>query len=246
MECDPKTGLLPIPGAYNVRELGGMRTKDGRTIHTHRLIRSDALDRLSPEDVDLLAEYPIQAVIDLRSSIEAQMEPDAVVHDPRFTYYNISLLHIDSDFNGNNLILDTQKTSLGHLYVWMSENSKADFAEVYRTILREAPKTVLFHCAHGKDRTGLIAALLYLLCGVDRKDIIDNYSISYTYVRELVAPLIAKVPPEAAHVYRSDASNMEMFLAHLDQHYQGDARVYLRSTGLSDAEIDALRDLLLN
>lgn len=245
MNFDIKTGRIPVPSLYNIRDLGCMRTSNGNRLRSHRLVRADSLDRLSEKDVELLAEYPIQVVIDLRSPVEAAEEPDVIMNDPRFTYYDISLLHIERDFNENNLIVDTKNSSLGHLYIWMAENSKDDFAEVYRTILREAPKTVLFHCAHGKDRTGLIAALLLMLCGVSRQDIIDDYSVSYTYVQELVAPLMVKVPPEAQHIYRSDASNIIMFIDHLDQHYQGDARVYLRSTGLSDGEIDALRDLLL-
>ena len=204
------------------------------------------MNRLAESDIRLLTEYPIEVIIDLRSSTETTLEPDIISDDPRFTYYSIPLFHVDDeDFQSNPLILDTKSTSLGHMYVWMAEHSKEDFAKVYRTILHEAPKTVLFHCAHGKDRTGLVAALLYLLCGVNRQDIIDNYAVSYAYVRELVAPLMAKLPPNEQHIYRSDASNIVMFLNHLDNHYHGDAREYLLSTGLSDVEITSLRNLLL-
>ena len=241
-----KTEKLPIPGLYNARELGGMPTKDGRTIRTHRLIRSDALDRLSEEDINLLSSYPVQVVIDLRSESEAAKSPDKILSDPRFTYYNYSLLPISADYQKNPLIKDTIKSSLGQLYVWMAENAKEAFARVFRAILKEAPKTVLFHCAHGKDRTGMITTLLYLLCGVSWEDIISNYAISYEYVKDLVAPLIAKNPPEVAHIFRSDEDNIKMFLSHLDKNYDGKAENYLESIGLTNDEITALRDLLLN
>jgi len=241
-----KTEKLSIPGLFNARELGGMPTKDGRTIRTHRLIRSDALDHLSKEGIELLSSYPVSVVIDLRSESEASRNPDMILSDPRFTYYNYSLLPISADYQTNSLIQETIRTSLGKLYVWMAENAKEAFAQVFRAILKEAPRAVLFHCAHGKDRTGMITALLYLLCGVSREDIISNYAISYEYVKDLVAPLIAKNPPEVSHIFRSDEENIKMFLSHIDEKYDGKAEVYLESIGLTQDEISSLRDLLLS
>ena len=118
-------------------------------------------------------------------------------------------------------------------------------APVLRTILKEAPNPVLFHCAHGKDRTGLIAAIFYLLANVARKDIVSNYAVSYEFVKDLVAPLIASTPDHVHHIYRSDAPNMERLLSHVDRNYQGDIRIFLKSTGLSDEEIEGLTALIL-
>ena len=131
------------------------------------------------------------------------------------------------------------------MYIWLLENSRPYFAEVLRTILQEKDGAVLFHCAHGKDRTGMIAAIFYLLCGVRKEDIIENYAVSYDLIQELVAPLIADTEPHVHHIYRSDASNMEMLLNYLDEKYQGDIRVYLQTAGLSVKEIEALRSRLL-
>ena len=245
MNFDEKTGRILIEGLHNARDLGGMTAKDGKVTAYHRLIRSDALDHLSDTAVTELSSYPVGAVIDLRSEDEAENHPDRILCDPRFTYYNIPLLRINADDINTGIIVDTIKTSLGHLYVWLFENSKPDFAEVFRTILKEQGKTVLFHCAHGKDRTGMIAAIFYLLCGVSREDIIKNYAVSYDLITELVAPLIADTEPHVHHIYRSDASNMEMLLDYLDEKYQGDIRVYLQTVGLTEKEIEALKTRLL-
>ncbi len=245
MSYDPAESRIDIPGLYNLRDLGGMITSEGKQTAFHRLVRSDALDRLDKEASDLLSSYPVEVVIDLRSEEEAKNHPDTILSDPRFTYYNIPLLRINADDINDGVITDTISTSLGHLYVWMFENSKAYFAEVLQTILKEEGKTVLFHCAHGKDRTGLIAAIFYLLCGADRKDIVTNYAVSYTFVQELVAPLIAATPENVHHIYKSDASNIKMLLEHLDKNYQGDIRVFLTSCGLSEEEIRKLRCILL-
>ncbi|MBO4651096.1 MAG: tyrosine-protein phosphatase [Clostridiales bacterium] len=245
MNLDEKTGRLLIEGLHNTRDLGGMTTKDGKTTAFHRLVRSDAPDHLSDTAIAELASYPVGTVIDLRSEDEAENHPDSILKDPRFTYYNIPLLRINADDINDGVIVDTINTSLGHLYVWMFENCKPYFAEVLRTILKEQGKTVLFHCAHGKDRTGLITAIFYLLCGVERNKVIENYSVSYEYVKDLVAPLIEKTSPNVHHIYKSDASNMEMLLKHLDDKYNGDIRNFLTACELTDSEIDGLKKILL-
>ena len=99
----------------------------------------------------------------------------------------------------------------------------------------------MFHCAHGKDRTGVITAILYLLAGATRENIILNYKVSYDYIRPKVDPRIAKAPDVMKHALRSDAYNMETFLDHIDKAYGGDITVYLRSAGMTDEEILALK-----
>lgn len=245
MQMDMRSGRLSIPGLYNARDLGAMTNADGKALACHRLIRSDALDHLDEESIGLLSGYPVEVIIDLRSEEEAQNHPDTVYGDPRFTYYNIPLLRVNADDINTGVITDTISTSLGHLYIWMFENSRPYFAEVLRTILHEKNKTVLFHCAHGKDRTGLIAAIFYLLCGVERKKIVENYAASYTYVEKLVAPLIAATPENVHHIYKSDASNMEYLLSYLDEKYGGSIEKYLLTCGLENQEISELRSILL-
>ena len=244
MLTDPASGRLPITGLYNARDLGGMPLPDGKKTAFHKLVRSDAPDHLDRQGIEELASYGVSVVIDLRSYQEAETHPDSILSDPRFTYYNIPLLRIDADDIKNDTIRNTIDSSLGDLYIWMLGNAGPYFAEVLRVILKETPRTVLFHCAHGKDRTGLIAAFFYLLCDASREDVIRNYAISYEYVRELVAPLIAKTPENVHHIYRSDAINMERLLAHLYDRYPGGIREYLLSIGLSNEEIGALSGIL--
>ena len=245
MQPNKRTEKLDLPHLFNARDLGGMPCADGRKTSAGRLVRSDALDHLTPDETDCLYNYPIRTIIDLRSEAEAQIHPDKVASDPRFHYYNIPLLRINADDIGEGFIQDVISSSLGAMYIWLLENSRPYFAEVLRTILQETDGAVLFHCAHGKDRTGMIAAIFYLLCGVSREDIIKNYAVSYDLITELVAPLIADTEPHVHHIYRSDASNMEMLLDYLDEKYQGDIRVYLQTVGLTEKEIEALKTRLL-
>ena len=245
MQFDDASGRLILPNLYNTRDLGGMPYGDGKKTASHRLIRSDALTHITSSVADELASYPVNAIIDLRSEAEATNYPDQIKDDPRFTYYNIPLLVVNADDVDNSFIRNVIATSLGDMYVWMWENAKERFAMVLRTILKERPGTVLFHCAHGKDRTGLITAIFYLLMGVSYENIIQNYAVSYEYVAELVAPLIADTEEKVHHIYRSDATNMQKLLAHFDKEYGGDITKYLLSCGLSTGEIESLKQVLL-
>ncbi len=245
MQKDAVSGRLLLPNLYNARDLGNMPYGAGRKTASCRLIRSDALDHLTSSEAEELSRYPVKAVIDLRSEAEAEAHPDTIRDDPRFTYYNIPLLVINADDVGESFIQNVISSSLGDMYVWLFENAKDRIAKVLRTILKEYPGAVLFHCAHGKDRTGLIAAIFYLLMGVSYEEIIKNYAVSYEYVRELVAPLMAGTPEHVHHIYRSDASNMEKLLAHFDKAYEGNVEKYLLSCGLSSQELESLKQVLL-
>ena len=245
MQPNKRTEALSLPHLYNARDLGGMPCSDGRMTRGFRLVRSDALDHLEPEEVDRLYDYSIRTVIDLRSDFEAESHPDVLAKDPRFHYYNIPLIRANADDIADDFIRNVIATSLGNMYIWIFENSKDYFAEVLRTILNEPDGAVLFHCAHGKDRTGLITAIFYLLCGVSRENIIENYAVSYELVKDLVAPLIANTEPHVHHIYRSDASNMRMLLDYLDEKYNGDICLFLKETGLTEEETIQLSNRLL-
>ena len=100
------------------------------------------------------------------------------------------------------------------------------------------------HCMHGKDRTGLVAALLYLLAGASNDDIIDDYASSFNYIRPLVDPLIEANPKSFHHMYRSDATNMIMLLEHFNDKYNADIRGYFMTIGLTSDEINRLEKRL--
>lgn len=245
MQIDPKTRRLLLPHLYNTRDLGGTKTKDGKVTSYHRLIRSDALDQLTEDEISDLSGYPVQVILDLRSESEAKSHPDRIIGDPRFSYYNIPLIKANADDIADDFIQNVISTSLGHMYVNLFETSGEYLVQALRKILEVSPSPVLFHCAHGKDRTGILTAIFYMLCHVDRKDIVENYAVSYEYVRDLVAPLMAATEEHVHHIYRSDASNMIMLLDHLDEKYDGDIRIYLRRIGLSEKEILDLAHILL-
>jgi protein-tyrosine phosphatase len=114
-------------------------------------------------------------------------------------------------------------------------------AQVMR-ILLNAEGLTLYHCAHGKDRTGVISAILYLIAGADREDIVTNYKVSYDYLEDFLKPLIDAAPDDMKHTLRSDEINIRIFLKYIDDKWDGKVENYLISNGMTESEINALRD----
>lgn len=241
MILDPSSHRLLLPNLYNARDMGGMNTSSGKVTAFRRFIRSDSPADLDVASIDALIEYSVRTVIDLRSEQEILRTGNPFMARQDVEFFNYPLIALDPE-NLRDPTMDFIVTNkLGDLYVMMLEFSRKSIQSVLRTILNAKEGVILFHCMHGKDRTGLIAALLYLLAGVSRENIIENYASSFNNIRPLVDPLFENSSSETHHIYRSDAENMQILLDHIDKKYMGKAEPYLREIGFSDEEIEALR-----
>ena len=165
---------LPLDGAVNVRELGGYPTSSGGCTKFHRFLRADGLSRLTKRDRRFLYDYGVRTVIDLRDASEATNTPDLPIGKD-VEYVNIPLLafnaaevkRLEQDF-------DPESFSMQAIYRRVIENFEG-IRTCMRYIADAQEGCVLFHCAVGKDRTGILAMLLLMLAGVDKWDIVANY-----------------------------------------------------------------------
>lgn len=185
---------IPLQGAKNTRDMGGYPTTDGRVTRWGMLYRSDALNELTENDWNVLRKRKIKTIIDLRSLTEANAAP--IIPPEGIDYYHDSLMsELDGKLKSlsqNTIIqsmkLDYEKTLFGNL---------SCAAKVLNTILDGMDKgAVIFLCSAGKDRTGIIAALVLYLCGVAREDIIADYIVSSTYNANGINRKMANLPPE--------------------------------------------------
>lgn len=226
--------LVPVQGARNVRNFSQLRGKRG-PIPAGAFVRAADLTQLTPADRDLLASAGVKLDLDLRTAEEMNAAPDVLAQDPRFQYKRVSLL------GSERLNLDSMPNSLGEGYVqWLGTN-QAQFREVLQAMAAQRGGTVLFHCTAGKDRTGMIAALLLSLAGVPRQEIVHNYALSEHYLGDALAitPQMAEMVknnPKIAAMRGSPPEAIEAFLEELDNRYGG-AEAYLKVIGLSDGEI---------
>ena len=164
---------------------------------------------------------------------------------PGVDFYNIPLFIGDPYDDNNETIMFLRTHLLGDFYVKILQELGDKVCEVLRLISDNKDGITMYHCAHGKDRTGLISALLYLLAGASRENIIENYKCSFEFMKPILEPAIASIEPELKHILNSDQENMEILLDFIDSSYNGDITLYLKEQGMTSEEIEKLRSRMI-
>jgi protein-tyrosine phosphatase len=231
--------VLQVEGAYNIRDLGGYKTKDGRTTRWGVLFRADGLHNLTEESQQVLVNKGIRTVIDLRRSKELKEKKNPFADSGKVDYHNVCLINPAAPDGA-------QIRNLGELYIQVLENSKAELLRVFTLLADHSGHAALFHCAAGKDRTGIVAALLLDLAGVPHDTIAEDYALTAACIAPMMEELRSERPsalPEELYerFLGCDPVNMTDMLNHLANRY-GNTEQYLISIGLSDAKVQALKD----
>lgn len=222
-------------GTMNTRDLGGTPTADNEYVRFQRFIRSDAPCKVTGGVKDFLLEYNVRTVVDLRNESIAERSPNAFIGDARFLCYNFPL--------GANIKVPYSENEVIQNYCGMLENELV-ISDIFKT-MADSTGGVLFHCQEGKERTGLISAILLLLAGVPDVDIFADFEVSNVYLYDMVK--IAKSVPHGIpdHLLYVKPEYMESVLAYLRRQY-GTVERYLLAKKVSDNEIDRLKRKLLD
>jgi protein tyrosine/serine phosphatase len=237
---------LDWPACINARDLGGLAAGPRRTRHG-ALVRSDSLTRLTAQGIAALKAYGIGTVIDLRYPGEWIESPNPLAGDPEVRLAPISLLGVEGAqvHARDGQILDRVD------WMQMVLRLSADNVAAIMCAIAAAPDGgVLFHCAGGKDRTGVVAMLLLSLAGVAEVEIAADYALSAEGVREAQSQMQAKYAANPMALRRIDYNfgcSPEVMLRSLD-HLQvayGGAEAYLRGIGLHDVEVRRIRERLV-
>lgn len=256
----PPERLIGLGAVHNFRDLGGYTTADGRQVQWRRLFRADGLDRLTSADVDLLRPIGLRTVIDLRSAGEIDERGKFPVDTYPVTFHHLAV--IDStrntdDGEARKIFMEASADPtrvvefLTNAYQHMLERGGDKLAEGLRVLAEPNALPAVFHCAAGKDRTGLLAGILLSGLGVADDDVIADYALSAgafartrawadTNKPELAQWLDAiPTPLQGAH---PDAMRgvLERFRAD-----HGDARGFVARHGITDDVWDRLADALL-
>lgn len=230
---------LSVGNTYNLRDIGGYELPDGAHTSWGRIFRSDAAQFASGTDI---AELNLQTVIDLRDDAEIAALPtglDAfvpnVLHrplDPR------ALLSAASD---------PSPDPLGDLYIALIRERGAELAAIIADLARPGALPALVHCAAGKDRTGVVIALVLSAIGMPGDIVAADYALTADY---LTAEFFAAVSAESGAADPTDEvlrgarpESMKAMLRVLAAEYGG-ARAYLTGHGVPDEAIDQLRTTL--
>lgn len=188
---------LPMEGGYNFRDLGGIRTKEGRYTKWGKLFRADELSNLTESDLKYLTSVPLTSVIDFRAQSETKRSPDKLPPTVHFTYPiaitpgNLSTEGIQANLLKTNI--DSHMKHMNRLLVSDPACVRA-FRIFFAIVQNNLSAPLVFHCSAGKDRAGMATALVLFALGVDEETVMQDYLMSKTYLSDKYSAFIAKYP----------------------------------------------------
>ncbi len=232
----------PLAGCANLRDLGGYPTMDGGTTRWGRIYRADSLHALPAASQQALLDAGLHTVIDLRTVDERIGEPSVFAAHPAVQYRPRPFYGADSP---TTLPLPTDLVALYRRDV---DRYGPQIAAILTSLLEPTTLPVVVHCAVGKDRTGIIAALLLGNAGVDPTMIVEDYAWSAVHLAATFAAIRRQATPEDLQIYGFSLdctpTIMQDLLDHWEHRYGGIVG-YLRAIGLSEDQRTALRSLLV-
>lgn len=240
---------LSIEGMSNVRDLGGLPTRDGKKVKAGVVVRSDNPKGMTEQGhIDLMTAVGPRTMIDLR--IEVEVEHDGyTIKDESVTVVNFPMLPLSGVTPEqieagafDNLVDD---------YMGQIEINADSVLSALRIIASSDQHPILYHCTAGKDRTGIVSAMLLDILGVEHETIAADYHLTTANMLPIIerirnAPVykengLAFAP---AWIFSSDPETMLAFLERMTAKY-GSAEGWALQHGLTQAEIDAIREHLL-
>lgn len=213
-----------LRGAYNVRDLGGYITAQGSPVPMRRFLRGDCLHRLDEGEPERLHFEGLRMVVDLRTAREVHDAPSRLARQRGVEWVNLPLF----DALSPDALAEVDVPD-GHpllaMYITAVETRGEAIATILGRIATVREGAVLFNCTAGKDRTGVIAALLLGLAGVSHTDIVADYALTEDLIPELVAEFLSRSRANGGDVetyatlLESPASAMAGMMAHIDARY---------------------------
>lgn len=248
--------VLPMQKGVNLRDAGGYYTKDGQMVRWGLLYRSGSLSRLTQGDLAYLQRLGVQLVCDLRTMDERQKQPDKLPDVPGLVERPLPMESVDrwerlrgafTVFFRKGRIDDFLLK--GYKRVMIDGNAHV-IGEIFQRLADPDQLPALIHCTAGKDRTGLVVAMLLLTLGVPEETVLADYTLSnlfYAHFRKAIAADLKQMAPWGVSVddlqdlFLVKAKTLQGALDHLRQTY-GSLDNYLRNqAGVSDETIAQLR-----
>jgi protein-tyrosine phosphatase len=230
---------LAWPDCNNTRDLGGLPRAGGLT-RTGVLVRSDSVSHLTPAGREAMTAYGVTTVIDLRTGSELLTSPNPFADGAGPAYVS------------RPLIDDSMMVKLGDAidmygrYLMMLDHRQEAFCDIF-TSVAEADGAILFHCFAGKDRTGLVAALLLSLAGVEPDAIAADFAETDAQLAAKYQEWLAAAEPDRRKAMREDLQcppeRMLAVLDHIETRWGGVA-AYLEASGVSLSNIDRVASRL--
>jgi len=235
---------LPMEGGYNFRDLGGIRTENGKYIKWGKILRSDDLHNLTEADLNYLSSIPLISIVDFRSEQEMQMAPDKVPASAAKDYaYSINPGNLMAALDMENASTASMDTAMMQMNVLMVTDTASidQYRKFFELLQNENDVPLMFHCSAGKDRTGMGAALVLFALGVDEKTIMDNYLESNKYLGDKYAKYIEQYP-DLEPLFRVKPEFLKAGIQQIRNEH-GSVENYLKD--VLKVDIDKMREMYL-
>jgi len=239
--------LLPLVGAFNFRDLGGYPTVDGRLTRWGRLFRSDTLHGLTDSDIEVLHGIGLTTVIDLCRPVELETTGRGPLASEAVEFRHLPLIIDSAEDQGAPA---QAQENLAQIYKWFLQVGRQSLVEALTMVGESENHPLVFHCTAGKDRTGVLAALVLDILGVERNIIVEDYVLTASRMDLVLArikgepdseALIAQVPQ---FLLQAEAATMETFIDELWRDHAG-ARAWALDAGVAKETLDAMTELLV-
>jgi protein-tyrosine phosphatase len=238
-------------GCLNVRDLGGHPTKDGGETQFGSIVRADSVSQLSPEGWKALVEYGIRTVIDLRGDHEREDDPPGelpvtVEHVPFMEASETEWEEIAKELEDLDELPVADATR--EAYAIFLERFKPNVGAAVRAVAEAPEGGVVVHCVGGKDRTGLLTALLLHVAGVPTDEIAADYALSEERLRPRHDAWLeaAETEAERKRLERITQTPPQVIIGlfeELERRY-GSIEGYLASAGVGDGDLGRARSRL--
>lgn len=249
----PFTGReIAFENVFNVRDLGGHRAADGRTVREGRWFRGAGLHRVAGADVELLRSLGVRTALDLRTSAELEQHGAFPAEATGIEALHLPLIprtwpHV-AEF-------DDEREAVAFLverFAEMLDSGAPAFRGAVEALARPEGGPVIAFCMAGKDRTGVLTATILSLLGVPDEEVARDFHRSQFAMERMVAWMAANEPGRAsamvqqsAHVRAAPPSAILGYLAELRRRH-GSVAGYLAETGLDAEALERLRAALLD
>jgi len=256
-----KPPFVDLPGVFNVRDLGNLPSAiyDGYVTKPQFLFRSAELSSITEEGKAKMAELGITKVFDFRSDTEIRKynSPIPVIDGVEITHVPVFKT---ADYSPEMMARRYELYASGkteafiELYSQILDHGGHAFGSLLRHVRDRPNEACLFYCTAGKDRTGLMAAIILKLAGVSHKDISKDYAftrVGREPARKKILQRLSKEPifasdnDAALNMFTCRHETMQAFLEHLDSEYGGVEEYVRRYVGLSDKDIATIKRNIL-
>ncbi len=247
-DVEPRPRLVPLTGAFNFRDLGGYPGPGGRSTRWGTVFRSDTLQWLSESDVRLVQSLGVATVIDLRTDRELERSGRGPLSTPSIGFHHLSVIRD----GGGEIVAGPAVAgeALGERYLGYLDGGRQALVGALAVLAGQGNLPAVFHCAAGKDRTGVLAALVLDILGVAPEVIVADYMLTAARM-PLILDRFRNDPAYAGRMaampgsrFEVEAATMERFLDGLHARFGG-AWPWAVDAGVPAEALDRLADRLL-